>query len=109
MDGVDISPNGPCSSPLVWPVRKSANQTLTVSFTDVCGVTRNNSIAFGPSFGWEFRQAGVDADPATTALLTAPKPALVVKSTNAGGARRRGSAALLGAGAAAALLLLQAL
>lgn len=47
-----VSLAGNCSTPLTYTVRTNLNQTLTVTYKDVCGKSFNASMTFGPSFGW---------------------------------------------------------
>eukprot|EP00878_Enallax_costatus_P029609 GHUV01032137.1.p1 GENE.GHUV01032137.1~~GHUV01032137.1.p1 ORF type:complete len:290 (+),score=20.59 GHUV01032137.1:79-948(+) len=53
INGVNTNPStGICTSPLVYTIATTLNQTLVLKYTDVCAVTHTASMTFG-GFGWE--------------------------------------------------------
>lgn len=59
INGVNPSnTTGMCTSPLVYPIVTTLNQTLMVNYTDVCAVTHSIGMTFG-TFGWELQGSTV--------------------------------------------------
>jgi hypothetical protein len=86
--GSSVALAGPCSSPLIYTVRTTLNQTLTVSYQDVCRARHNASLTFGPGFGWEVEAKELG----TTSLshhVTSTGGAAALLTRNAAGASVR--------------------
>jgi hypothetical protein len=103
-----VSLAGPCSSPLTYTVRTTLNQTLAVSYEDVCHAQHNASLTFGPGFGWEVEAKELGESPPLHTLSSSGSgggggPATLLR-TNGGGATRPPTARKLLAALAGALL-----
>jgi hypothetical protein len=92
INGVNPSnTTGSCTSPLIYPIVTTLNQTLVVNYTDVCAMTHSIGMTFG-TFGWELQGSTVvSALGGSQALALSDRGELAARrsSTSATGAVRR--------------------
>jgi hypothetical protein len=107
INGVNPSnTTGACTSPLIYPIVTTLNQTLVVNYTDVCAVTHSIGMTFG-TFGWELQgSTAVNALGGSNALALSDRGELAARRSSLNAAGAVGRAVWMHVAAAAAALVL---
>ncbi|KAF6263474.1 hypothetical protein COO60DRAFT_411981 [Scenedesmus sp. NREL 46B-D3] len=105
INGVNPSnATGTCTSPLVYPIVTTLNQTLVVNYTDVCAVTHSIGMTFG-TFGWELQgSTAMNALGGNQALALSDRGELAARRSSSSAAAAVNRAAWMHLAAAAAAL-----
>lgn len=93
--GSTVALAGACTSPLIYTVRTTLNQTLSIAYQDVCGERHNASLTFGPRFGWEVeaKELGTSSLHKLATTSGGPGATLQLKPNGAGSSATGGALA----------------